>query len=247
MTSGVARTQLSRIACILPIAALYALLSACVEYHETLTLNRDGSGRLSMRIEIDETVVQRFAPIDPGGLNEQSMTESINILPGLQVTRSATERRNDHQTIRLELKFDSTDSLLRLNDAGDYRRHFGNVSFSETASGDLALVRQVQLAESKSPAIELPAEVARTLFGNYRWRYQINMPTKIRRTESPGGQVAIEGEQVTWEFSLAELLKGSQRLEVVAAKPGRGAAGIFIGIGLMLTAVAALWLLRGRK
>ena len=229
-------------------ALLLPLLAACVEYRETLTIERDGGGIATLEVGIGETLARALDLAAPDTLDRERVVAAVDAVDGLRVTHSTLDSRDGERWLRVEVRFDTVEDLARLDTLEGFQGLFGAVALSPVGDHELRLIRQPDIDRARAGALaRIPGLLAPTL-SNYRWRFTAHVPTRIASARGPRAILADSRRTVSWALTLDEVLARSPSLEVDYARPGPGALGLAAGALLMLAGAGlALALVRRRR
>ena len=224
------------------------VLGGCVEYRESIVLERDESGTVVMSIGVKEALLRAAEVAESGAYDPASAIDTLRALPGLQVVESRAEARDGTRWLHLVLTFESLAALNGINRIEQYRALFGIVALSENDAGQRVLTRTVraQLPEALGVSF-LPSLIAPVIAG-YPWTYEIRFPARV--VESNGDTAAGhdgDARVVRWTFNLADLVSGPREMRATFARTGVGPAGIAVGAGLMVFGIAIAWILQRHR
>ena len=221
------------------LALAVLVLGGCVEYRESIVLERDASGTVVMAIGVNEALMRAAEVTDAETYDPASVTEALRGLPGLRVVESRTEAGDGRRWLHLTLAFESLAALNGVDRIEQYRGLFGNVTLTENPAGRQVFTRTIRISRSAEAGESfLPSLIAPMLAG-YSWRYEVRLPAKV--LESNGEIVGPEGgaKVVRWHFNLGELVAGTRVMRATFARTGIGPAGIGVGVALMLIGIMA--------
>ena len=175
----------------LVLALTVLILGGCVEYRESLVLERDGSGTVVMAIGVKEALLRAAEVAETGMYDPASALGTLQGQHGLQVIESRTETRQGTRWLHLMLTFDSLDALNGIDRVEQYRGLFGKVVLTENSAGQQVLTRTIhanlpeKVGESFLPSLIAP------MFAGYPWSYEVRFPREgagvERRDRGPGG------------------------------------------------------------
>ena len=232
---------------VLALALTVMVLGGCVEYRESLVLERDASGTVVMAIGVNEALMRAAEVADTELYDPASVAEALQALHGLQVVESRTEAGDGRRWLHFILAFDSLDALNGIDRIEQYRGLFGKVTLAENPAGQQLLTRTIRINRSaKAEESFLPSLIAPMLAG-YSWNYEARLPAKV--LESNGETADPEGgaRVVRWQFNLGELVAGPRVMRATFARTGIGPMGIGVGAALMLIGIAAAWVMQRRR
>ena len=229
------------------LAFILVTLGGCVEYRESLVLERNESGTVVIAIGVKEALM-RVAEIAETGLYDlASVADTLRTLDGLQVIESRIEAKNGRRWLHLTLAFESLAALNGIDRIEQYRGLFGKVTLTENPAGQQVLTRTIRInLHAKDGKSLLPSLIAPILAG-YPWSYEARFPTKV--LDSNGEIVASESDArvVHWQFNLGDIVAEPRVMRVTFARPGVGPVGIGVSAALMLIGIAAAWFAKARN
>ncbi|MDE0458064.1 MAG: hypothetical protein OXI15_12295 [Chromatiales bacterium] len=230
------------------LALAFLALGGCVEYRESIVLERDQSGTVVMAIGVKGALLRAAEVAESGVYDPASALDALRALPGLQVIESRAEAHDGTRWLHLVLTFDSLPALNGINRIEQYRTVFGTVTLTENGAGQQALTRTVQarLPEALGKFF-LPSLLAPVIDG-YPWSYEVRLPARV--VESNGdAATGPEGDArvVRWTFNLADLVSEPRVMHATFARTGVGPAGIAVGAALMVFGIAIAWMLQRHR
>lgn len=230
------------------VALAVLVLGGCVEYRESLVLERDESGTLAMAIGVNETLLRAAAVAESGLYDPEAALAALRAQPDLQVIESRTETREGTRWLHLVLTFESVAALNEINHIEQYRGLFGTIALTEDAAGRQVLTRTIQARlPEKIEGSFLPSLIAPMVAG-YPWSYAMRFPARVVESngETAGGPDG-DAKVVHWRFSLGDLVSEPQVMRTRFARTGVGPVGIAIGAALMVLGIAFARILQRRR
>jgi hypothetical protein len=206
----------------LSLIAIVLFTIGCIEYEEKISIKADGSGTMTVHYMISESMLN-FAQddgmpltFDKNEIEEELKSDKVKV----ESIEAYTEEEKRHIVTTLTFR--------DINDLPE-KWVFQDREMSFSSEGDFYTFRSVfsigkgkqqAPAAEKSQEEELGAfgeQFAEALFGDYTFTFSIQMPGEIIEA-SP--DATIEGNEVTWKFSLAKL-SDMEKIEmtVKAKKP----------------------------
>ena len=230
------------------LALAFLVLGGCVEYRESIVLERDETGTVVMAIGVKETLLRAAEVAESGVYDPASALDALRALPGLQIIESRAETRDGTRWLHLVLAFESLEALNGINRIEQYRALFGSVALTVNDAGQPVLTRTVRarLPEALGESI-LPSLIAPVIAG-YPWSYEMRFPARV--VESNGDAAAgLDGDVrvVRWMFNLADLVSEPRVMHATFARTGVGPAGIAVGAALMVVGIAIAWMLQRHR
>ena len=230
------------------VALAVLVLGGCVEYRESLVLERDESGTLAMAIGVNETLLRAAAVAESGLYDPEAALAALRAQPDLQIIESRTETREGTRWLHLVLTFESVAALNGVNRIEQYRGLFGTIALTENAAGQQVLTRTIQARlPEKIEGSFLPSLIAPMVAG-YPWSYEMRFPARVVESngEAAGGPDG-DAKVVRWRFSLGDLVAEPQVMRTRFARTGVGPVGIAIGAALMVLGIGFARILQRRR
>ena len=232
-----------------PALALAALiLGGCVEYRESLVLERDGSGTVAMAIGVNETLLRAAEVADSAIHDPAAALAAIEAQHGLRVIESRAETREGTRWVHLVLTFDSLADLNGIDRIEPYQGQFGNIALTESSAGRRVLARTVHPALPEKVEQSFLSPLLVPMFTGYSWSYEVRLPARV--LESNGETVTGpdgDANVVRWSFDLGDLVDEPRVMEATIARTGVGPAGIGVGMALMVLGILAVRLMQRRR
>ena len=223
------------------------LLAGCVEYRESLVLERDGSGTLVMSIGVNDALLRAASAAQAEGRQPASGIDALQEQQGLQVIESRTETVDGTRWQHVTLTFESLAALGGIDRIEQYRGLFGEMILTENSSGQRVLTRTIHAKVNEGfEASFLPSLVA-PMLNRYPWIYEVTFPAKVVESNGETVQLAGAAKVVRWQFSLADLVDEPRVMRATFARTGVGAVGIAVGTALMLIGIVVARLLQQRR
>ena len=224
------------------------ILGGCVEYRESLVLERNGSGTVVMAIGVKEALLRAAEVAESGTYDPASALSALRAQPGLQIVESRTETREGTRWLHLVLTFESLAALNGIDRIEQYRGLFGNVVLTENAAGQRVLTRTIhaRLPEKIGKSF-LPSLIA-PVFARYPWSYEVRFPSRVVESNGEAATDPEGGEKVVrWRFNLGDLVSEPRVMRATFARTGVGPAGIGVGVALMAVGIAVAWVMQKRR
>ena len=230
------------------LALAFLVLGGCVEYRESIVLERDQSGTVVMAIGVKEALLRAAEVAESGVYDPASALDALRALPGLQIIESRAETRDGTRWLHLVLAFESLDALNGINRIEQYRTMFGTVALTENGAGQQVLTRTVRA--------RLPEAIGESFLPSLEWegmeklrdRYEVRLPARV--VESNGDTDTgpdDDARVVRWTFNLADLVSEPRVMHATFARTGVGPAGIAVGAALMVVGIAIAGALQRRR
>ena len=155
---------------LLAVAVLFTA-TACLDYEEVLTLNADGSGRISLHISVDKRILNRMQSMagpnaDPAGekpekpdelCSEEEIRAALEAMgSGLELVAYSETDNEEQLAYDIEFRFSDYDDFRDLNDvcpdesaAADNESQF-DFSYAEQPDGSWLFTRRFMSMEEES-------------------------------------------------------------------------------------------------
>ena len=227
------------------LALCVLILGGCVEYRESIVLERDESGTVVMAIGVKAALLRAAEVAESGVYDPAAALDTLRELPGLQIVESRAETSDGMRWLHVVLTFESLAALNGINRIEQYRALFGSVALTENDAGRRVLTRTVRarLPEAFGASF-LPSLIAPVIAG-YPWSYEVRLPARVVNSN---GDMAVgpddDARVVRWTFNLADLVSEPRVMRATFARTGVGPAGIAVGAGLMVCGIAVAWMLQ---
>ena len=95
------------------LALAFLVLGGCVEYRESIVLERDESGTVVMAIGVKEALLRAAEVAESGVYDPASALDALRMLPGLQIVESRAEAHDGTRWLHLVLAFESLEAPER--------------------------------------------------------------------------------------------------------------------------------------
>ena len=232
----------------LALAITVLILGGCVEYRESLVLERDGSGTVVMAIGVKDALLRATEVADAEMYDPVSAVTTLQGQQGLQIIESRTETREGTRWFHLALTFDSLDALNGIDRVEQYRGLFGKILLTENSAGQQVLTRTIhanlpeKVGESFLPSLIAP------MFAGYPWSYEVRFPAKVlvaNGETDPGADG--DAKVVRWRFNLGDLVAEPRVMRATFARTGVGPAGIGVGVVLMVIGIVVVQIMQRRR
>ena len=226
---------------------LSVFFTGCFEYAEKLWFNKDGSGKMTFKLGIDESLTSMLEKEagdskENNQFDEQEMKSEFESIDGIQITQSKSYSDKGKKWIELDLVFDSFESLAEVSNKDEKGGFIGKISIVEDEKGDQSFSREISMSESKEEDDEENpyAGMMENLFGQYYWEYETHFPTKILSANTADGNIDNENNKVTWTFSLLTLMKEPQIMKATFVNPKSSGRPITLIIVIVVVLIGGL-------
>ena len=180
------------------------LLSSCIDCHEEIWLEADGSGHA----DVFYTLPAAAAKFQGGEEGVRRLLEKF--LSDTKVLKSSSYEVNtdkDRLKIRVRAAFDSALDLKEISAGGPMNKLPSSAS---NLAGKVALTvhgRTVDLTRTISPGAALPGStfMPASSFDGHRLVYIIHLP--MAATDSNATRIEENGRKLVWDFALADAIQ----------------------------------------
>ena len=230
---------------------LTALLTSCLEYKEKMKIEKSGSGEVTFSIGISESLFNMNK--DSSGVNEfdeSKLKEKYSKSDGIKFLSSRTYSDAGNKWIEIKLGFDSLEKLVKASNDSSSQGMIGQISLKENKEGDMVYERILSNNQSgnDSTGDEIGKGIMESMFGGYKWTYEITLPGKIISTNAEPSNVDQDNNTVKWIIPMASLSK-SASMKVTYEKSS--AINLTLVFLLVIAAIALasvlLYLLKRKK
>ena len=195
---------------VLSFSLLLIFLSGCIDYHEKMKLNNDGSGEITFAVGISESL---FNMSGEGGelkdFQESKIKKNFESKPGIKLISSRTYSEDGNKWIEIHLSFKSLDALNEVSKDSSQQGMLGQCSLSEDSKGNMVFTKtlagkdnQAEKDSSSNPASKGMMEM---MFGKYKWTYELAVPGRIVSTNADQENIDNSKNTVKWSLSMASL------------------------------------------
>ena len=224
------------------------VLGGCVEYRESLVLERDGSGTVVMAIGVKEALLRAAEVAESEMYDPASTLDTLRAQQGLQVIESRTETREGTRWLHLVLTFESLAALNGVDRVEQYRGLFGNFVLAENSAGQRVFTRTIRADLPEKVRESFLTSLLAPMFAKYPWSYEVRFPSRV--VESNGEKStgsADEAQLVRWRFSFGDLVVEPRVMRATFARTGLGPAGIAVGVALMVIGIVVVQVLQRHR
>ena len=224
------------------------VLGGCVEYRESLVLERDSSGTVVMAIGVKEALLRAAEVAESGMYDPASALDTLRAQQGLQVIENRTETRDGTRWLHLVLTFESLAALNGIGRIEQYRGLFGNFVLAENSAGQRVLTRTIQADLPEEVRESFLTSLLAPMFARYPWSYEVRFPSRVvdSNGEKSTGS-ADDAQLVQWRFNFGDLVAGPRVMRATFARTGLGPAGIAVGVGLMMIGIVVVQVLQRHR
>ncbi|MCL4551776.1 MAG: hypothetical protein M1495_24775 [Bacteroidetes bacterium] len=189
---------------------LLFILSSCIDYHEKMKLNQDGSGTITFAVGVNQSLFGGIADSSNfKELDESKIKEQYSGKKGIKFLGSRTYTQDGNKWVEINLSFESLQALNEANKDSMQQGMMGVMNLSEDENGNMVFSRKLlgKPGESKNDTTGngLASGMVQMMFGNYKWKYDLTLPGKIISTNAAQNDVDYKTNAVKWTMSLASL------------------------------------------
>ncbi|MBA4405950.1 hypothetical protein C0389_01615 [bacterium] len=207
------------------ITILSLLVVGCIQYHEKMKLNFDGSGEITFAIGLSEPL------FNLGGQNEEiknfdenKIKKSFANKKGIRFINSRTYTKDSDRWVEITLGFESLQLLMESNKDSTQQAMIGSLSLEEDSKGNMVFTRKISRSDSSvqndSTSDAIGTGMMEMMFGQYKWKYELTVPGKIISTNAEPKDVDHNSNTLHWTLSMASLSK-TQIMTVTFEKAGK--------------------------
>jgi hypothetical protein len=234
-------------------ALLAVLVPGCLEYHEKMKLNSDGSGEVTFAIGISESLFNMAG--DKGDLkdfNESKIRENYSDKQGIKYLAGRTYSEDGNRWIEIKLAFKSIDALNKANSDSLQRGMLGIISLKEDSNGNMVFERKLNSKNGSSPSDSASAlfgnGMMEMMFGKYKWRYELLLPGKIISSNSQESNLDPFNDRVKWTVSMASLSAARNMTVVYEKKPSYNLSMILLlALGVIVLGLIFMFRIKKKK
>jgi hypothetical protein len=222
------------------------LLTGCLNYDESLVVNRDGSASLSIQLKVARQIREQMKLDD---LFDQAKIQAL-LPPQAKIEKFTADTEKVINTLFLEVKIpDLKSSVSSFGKGGDF---FGEVKFGQNAKGDFVYSRSLQgIGQKISEVLAQQANDPRkqnaifSILSRSYFNYRLQTPLKILENNAN----KIEGKILIWKIPVTKLAEpGGVVMTATFRQPPSLLVMSLIGaLGLVILALTAYLLYRGWK
>jgi hypothetical protein len=221
--------------------AVFGLFS-CMEYQETLKLDSDGSGIITLRFLSKNGPAKFPTPVE--------VSRRFDRIEGIQVI--SQNLIDSGSSFDVTLRFRNLHALQNIGGLGKHDQPVGQFRLMEDSLGQNVFERIVFLRQGAGAPDSMDAfaqSMFRGLFGETIWSYQVLFPGKVVSTN--GDELDSTLNSVVWHRPLMNLIQRPDTMRVVyiAEMPSdRRQLMITIGIsGLLILGLSFMFLGKKKK
>ena len=208
--------------------------TGCVRVEQTLKLNADGSGSLTMRQGIAEKDLAQMEALARAQLEEEGITNAAALNPfvfdeaevrrdfeayreeGVTLEDIRSETVDGWRYLQIQLGFASLEALGRTEFLSDRR-----IRLTRLKNGNYELVQESMMVEEPDPAT---ADMTAEMMADFRAVLRVEVPGAVVETNAD----QQDGARVSWMFDLARDPRALERIRTMEFRV------VFAGEGLKL-------------
>ena len=199
---------------ILALSVLF--ITGCINYEQTTTVNKGGSGTMIMHYSLSQQLVAMMSMggNQGGGGDEQTKDMPFKLkeeevradlkADGVKVEKFETKTEGENQHFYVHLSFDK---ITNLNQTKTFKKmpftwteKDGVIRFKQTLEGK----NEGKAGENK-PEDEMAKNMAKAMFGNAAFTFKVTLPAKALVAPDTNGTIADDGRTVSWTYPLVDL------------------------------------------
>jgi hypothetical protein len=189
---------------------LVASLTSCIEYHEKMKLNNDGSGEITFSVGISEQMLQMGGENNElKDFNEEKIKKDFEGKKGIKYLGGRTYSEQGNKWIEIKLSFATLEDLNNASKDSSQQGMLGNSKLSQDANGNMIFTKTIisKNGEQDSSSNAMAGGMMEMMFGKYKWIYEITLPGKIVSSSGPQSEINNSTNTVKWTVSMASLSK----------------------------------------
>jgi hypothetical protein len=222
------------------------LLTGCLNYDESLVVNRDGSANLSIQLKVARQIREQMKL---EYLFDQAKIQSL-LPPQAKIVKFTADTDKVINTLLVEVKIpDLKSAVSSFGKGGDF---FGEVKFSQNSKGDFVYSRSLQgIGQKISEVLAQQASDPRkqnaifSILSRSYFTYRLQTPLKILENNAN----KVEGKILIWKIPVTKLAEpGGVVMTATFRQPPSLIFLAAIGaLGVIILALTAYLLYRGWK
>lgn len=230
------------------LALAFLALGGCVEYRESIVLERDQSGTVVMAIGVKGALLRAAEVAESGVYDPASALDALRALPGLQVIESRAEVHDGTRWLHLVLTFESPVALNGIDRIEQYRGLFGHFSLAENSAGQRVFTRTIRADLPEKVRESFLTSLLAPMFARYPWSYEVRFPSRVVKSNGEKPTASEDGAQlVQWRFNFGDLVTEPRVMRTTFARTGLGPAGIAVGVALMVAGIVVVQVLQRHR
>ena len=208
--------------------------AGCIEYEEELWLNKDGSGRMVIRMGIETELLEMTDEGDFDFFDPDNIKAELNAIQGIKLISSESILEEGVEWIEVDFEFSSMEVLELVNQTEFMGDMIGDISLSKDDYGNMLFSRTIDMSEG---GVE-DEEFIKSMFEDYEWKYTLHLPGKIVDVNVVNAQdMDIHTNSAFWSFNMYSVTESPQTMEASFEKSAGGSTPILLFIGgVVLTA-----------
>ena len=224
------------------IAAVVLLYGGCVDYSEELWFNSDLSGRIQVKITIEEKLVKLIEETNRRDniFTEDGIYDRFERVEGIRIIDVKIYTDGESRLSSFILAFDSIESLTRISNAKKETNFLGDISITKNENGTYTFDRTVVMSnDSKMNMID-------EVMDQYTWVYRVHLPGKVLEVNKSINSFDRDKGSLTWAYSLKDLTQNPQTMRALyeAPEPVDYSALIFACVVFLLMFGGLFYVLR---
>ena len=197
----------NKILLVIALAVSISFLSGCINYSENMTLNKDFSGKVSIKLAISNMMFGMMGESSSKMLKD--MEESFKSSDKIKLIDSKTYNELGNQVFAFDIEFNSIEALNMIRENDKILPFLGEVSLVKGKDGKVTLKRVISGSDDQ----EVNQEMRSSLAG-YKWTYELKTPFKILEANTAPSYIDRKTNAVKWEVPLLSILTEPQEMTV---------------------------------
>ena len=195
---------------LLSFALLLVFLSGCIDYHEKMKINDDGSGEITFAVGVSESLFNLGDKSgDLNNFEESKIRKNFESKPGIKLIGTRTYASDGDKWIEVHLLFKTLEALNKAANDSSEQAMLGNSTLTKDTNGNLVFTKTItsnnNQSQSDSTSNETSKGMMEMMFGKYKWNYELTVPGKIISTNAEQNDINHNTNTVKWSLSMASL------------------------------------------
>ena len=215
--------------------------NGCFFYKEKLWLNKDGSGKMVMKIGIDKNLNSMRDSTDRFGTEIDKFSSVLDSVDGVTNKETKSYFDKDKKWFEISFAFESLKFVNELEDK-DAAGLIGEISITKDENENLIFTRKMEFKKSEKK--ENPLEgMIQIMFSQYSWEYETYFPTKVLTANTADENIDEKNNRVNWSFPLLSLMKEPKVMKATIMSPKSASDNPIRLYGIIAVVVIAILVL----
>ena len=203
------------------IFAVLLFFAGCIEYEENLTINKNGSGTITMTYGMPLEMVKNDA-----SFTAEKIRDDLTEIDGVTVISTKDFVKDGLKWVEAKAKFRSLENLGNIKN--DQLPGFsGAMAYTENKNGSFTFTKSLgDKPKNPKPDNEKDVMMMKNMIGDVTWNYEITFPMNVTDAQAETGEINTSGKKLSWSVPLASFIGGQTTLTVQLGKGGKVKATI---------------------